>query len=751
MLPSSAAAACRTSSSSSASQESARQDVINQARDAVGHENIIGAISILRAKLGYDQHTFHNAVLSLLDSSSSHHRKELVKEILRQYPYFDLNVHGREGRTALDLAVRDDDHEFARYLLGKGGKPEKVFIASASDGMKALITAWRRTTQLYAHFNNRNSLGLTPLDQALRAGDFQRGREHLDGEMKDGKSVHDIWNKALADRKKDVLRALLIAGKPEELRELMFVKPNVGEWQKALRDDPGLSAVLKEFPYQSAKRGRPENFNGRAIFAGNRQQLIISCVHLATYHLMEQMLKPRRKFDYRKFGSPEEIARNVKLDIEQTCREFKAQASEGHIVDNAKFGQFLVKQFEAIERESDRPRKMLLQSSNHMMNLILMIKEEQGKKSYVVEFYNPSETKTSTRRKTDSLQKFETQLLEDYLRGGVAAIRIYYPETEGTSNKGKSMIFVQPEGAAQTGNASSSIPGVGRTLAASLDPKDVDSSVIWHLMYSGFDGSLKRLRDYFYTLSEDQRIELLSRKYGSTSAPALLAGMQEGHANAIRCYGELLESIPLEQRIELLVAKNKQGTPALFIAMLVGKAEAIRAYGELLASIFAEHNESRPVKRQKIDLNELSSLMVDNEQFIDLLAAKNADHIPALFIVMMQGTIETFDAYAELLKPVSPDRKAELLLAKNSEGPYKGRHGLEIAIHLRKFEMAERCISMLNQIAPNLSENKRKELLDELVICDLRIIYNEDKNSSSSQKWAEMDRSLMKLRMALGG
>jgi len=749
MFPSSSTT-YRTVSPPRSPQESARQDVINQARDAITVGNIRGAISNLRTKLGYDQHTFHNAILSLLYSSSSHHREELVKETLRKYPYFDLNAHSREGKTALDLAVRDDDVGFARYLLGKGAKPEKVSIASASGSMKALITAWRRTRQLYGHFNNRNNPGLTPLDHALRAGDFQWAREYLDGEIKNGKRMHNIWNEALAGRKKDVLRALLIAGKPEELRELGLVKLTVGEWQKALRDDPGLSAVLKEFPYQSAKRGSPENLNGKAHFASDARRQI-SCVHLATYHLTEQRLEPRRKFDYRKFGSPDEIARNVKLDIEQTWRAFKSQASEGHIVDNAKFGQFLVKQFEAIERENKRPRKMLLQSSNHLMNLTLMVKEKQGKKSYVVQFYNPSETTTNVRSRTGSLQTVETQLLEDYLRGGVAAIRMYYPETEGTSNKGKSLVLVQPEGVTQAGSASSEAPGVGRTLAAFLDPQDVDSSVIWHLMYAGFDGSLKQLREHFNSLSEDQCIELLSRKYGSPSksAPALFASMQEGHANAIRVYGELLASISLERRIELLVGKNEQGNSALFIAGVTGKTEAIKAYGELLAAIYAEHNESRPAKRQKIDLNELPPLTFE-EQFIDILAAKNANHLSALFIVMAQGTIETLDAYADLLKMVSPDKQAELLLAKICEGEYAGNNGLMIAIQRERFEIAARYISILNQLAPKLSANKRTELWNELQGCETHMV-NAMRSLPFHQEARRMQQSFMMLKTALGG
>ena len=757
MLPSFSVAATQyTSSTSKLSQESPLQDAINQARDTAGRGDFSVAVRGLQARLGHDQYAFHSAILTLLNSSSSQNRQELIKETFIQHPHFDLNAHGKEGKTALDLAVQDNDQEFARYLLGKGAKPEKVSIVSASDGMKTLITAWRRTKQLYAHFNDKSNfdLNLTPLDHALQTGDFEEVRAALEDKMQqEGKSTNDLWHAAMQEGNKSILRALLIVGKPDELRELITLKMNVGEWKEKLRDDPGLSAVLKEFPYQSAKRGWPESFNGEAYFA-NSSTKKITCQHLATYQLKEQALKPRRKFDYSKFKNPEVIREHVKPDIEETFQVFRTQAPEKHLIDNAEFGQFLARQFEAMENKDKRPRKMLIQSTQHVMSLTLMIKEKQGKKSFVAQFYDPNETTSSTRSKADSPQTFEMQTIEEYLEGGATTLREYYPEAKKRPERpiqGKSMIFVYPEGEAGEGSVSSSVSSANSTLTSPLKLTDVDDVVIWHLMCLGLAGNLRQLRDHFNTFSERTRIELLFGKYGLTRCTALDVGMLEGHVEAIKAYDDLLASISLEPRMKLLAEKNDIGMPAIYIAMLYRHPGAIKAYGEMLASTYAEFCESRLVKRQKIDLDELPSLTFE-EQFIELFAAKNAKGIPALYTIMKRGDagdVELLEAYGELLKPLPPDKQAELLLAKMYTDPCKGQSGLEIAIKKGKFEMATRCIAMLNELAQDLSANKRTELWSELKGCE-EYMANAMQNPSSFQRASKLQQSFVELKTALG-
>lgn len=48
------------------------------------------------------------------------------------------------------------------------------------------------------------------------------------------------------------------------------------------------------------------------------------------------------KFDYKQFGSPGKIADNVKQDTEDTFSELITQNLESHLIDNRRFGNFLV-------------------------------------------------------------------------------------------------------------------------------------------------------------------------------------------------------------------------------------------------------------------------------------------------------------------------------------------------------------------------------------------------------------------------
>ena len=587
MFSSSATAARHAHNPSSVSQESSRQ-AIDKARQAMQRDGVnVETVSSLLADLGGNQGAFHDAILTLLDHARQHpFLRQSLQELIehaRSQPDFDLNARGTEGKTILDLAVRHNDLELARYLLGKGANPERTSTA-ASAGMRTLLAAWRRQHLLYAHFNEKNSQGLTVLDHALQAGCHDQMRELLGNmllryDMTKG-GMQRFWEDAMDAGRHDFLRTLLITGTPEQLRELTKWQYEVGRWQAELREDPGLSAVLKEFPYQSVKRGLPQNFNEKATFDTGKN---IVCRHLATYQQEEQARDPRIKFNYGKFRSPRAIAKNVKPDIQKTLDALMAQASETHLIDNAKFGQFLADQFAAMEEtmkeECNSNRLMLAVSTNHAMNLGLRIKDDkEGKRSYVVKFFDPNDTTTGTRSKVGSAQTLEMQTIASYL-ADEKRLGLYYPEA-----KGLSMIFVRPEGA-QASTAISAGGNVGRTLTTCIDTKDIDATAIWHLMENGFAGNLRQLHDHLNTLPEDRRIEVITGE--SEGIPALFKSMFNGNPEMIKAYGELLALtlIPEKALIKLITAERADGTSALYIAMACGQPELLQAYGDHLLEL----------------------------------------------------------------------------------------------------------------------------------------------------------------------
>lgn len=688
----------RASSGAPASREPALQEVLGKTRDAIGCGNAGAAVHILSDSLGGDQHAFHGALLNLLDCAPGKMRQQLIGEARSQRTDFALDAHNREGKTALDLAVRHNDTEFADYLLRHGASPERTSLAGATHDMQTLVTRWRLKNLLYAdrgeapprpgklssvfkYLHAGSGHGKwTSLDRALSKGSYKEADELLQKKAGGDSLLSNamLWHKAMEKEQHDVLRAMLVL-RPDVLRVLAKDKQEVGKWLDALRQDPGLSAALKEFPYQSAERGAPEILSGKVRFRSTAEQIV--CRHLSIYQQEEQARDPKIKFDYGKFRSVEAIANNVQPEIEKTYETLKAQASATHLIDNSKFGQFLARQFQEMEGE-DLPatRLMLVRSTNHTMNLGLMIKEKEGKKSYVVKFFDPNYTTIGTRSKASSVQTFEMQTIEDYL-ANEKRLADYYPEA-----KGLSMISVRPKAEEERRTDASTIPGsaAGRRLTTSIDIKDVDATAVWHFMRNGFDANLRELQGHFATLSKGQRLKLLEERNDAGDS-ALWIAMEAGHANAVKAYSELVRQaeMPEQHLIKLLEGKNNDGAPALMAAMDSGHAEAIKAYGEVVKSL-------------------------------------------------------------------PPDMQADLLLAKASTGPLSGESGFVRAMKHGHFGAANAQLQLLVQLAPSLSEGKRAELQKELQ--DYKALFGGNKMRISRHKIEELRKvvgTFSKLKAAL--
>lgn len=577
----------------------ALSDAITKARELIKRGgDIHAAIRNLPDIIKSDRHAFHDAILNLLDSSPSPVRQKLIKETLSQHPNFNLNALNKEGKTVLDLAVRHGDQEFARYLLGKGAKPEQPSLSSASNEMQVLLTSWRRKNLLYPHPNERNSL--TPLEHLLLEGRHEEVREQLESILPKYENVPKFWAGMMEGGMHDILRAFLVVATPGELRELTKEKHVVGQWIKELKgkelhSEPRLSTVLTEFPYQSAERGKPENLNGVAKFTDIDVDIL--CRHLATHHQVRRANNSRLKFDYTEFSSEKKIARNVKWGIEKTYRTLKALASETHLIDNKKFGQFLARQFEAMEKVGKQSKMMLVESTNHTMDFTLMIKEKDDKKSYVATFFDPNETDTHTRSKAYSVQTFETQTMESYITDA-DEMKGNYPE-----HVGMSIIFVHPEANTQISSTTTHGSNMGRTLT-SMDIKDIDATVMWHLISEGFAGNLRKLHDHFSLLPEDKRIELLGAT-NDMGCPAFYASIGHGNVEVAEAYGDLVKLVSPDRQVDLLLPKisNSQfeGRRSLQLALESNHFKVINVLLHLLTQIAPDlSTEKRAELREEL-------------------------------------------------------------------------------------------------------------------------------------------------------
>ena len=607
------------------------------------------------------------ALQDLLAHAFLQNRSLAIKEALLHHPACDLPTR----QIALELAVQHNDRPLAQQALQQGADPEKITARPQADAMRFLLTYARRKNKLYPPNASRDQD--TDLDRALQNGLDDRAREaawKLLSETASGKHAREGWRNAVKAKQLDVQRALLLlyADRDRGFRLL----------QEDAVTDQGVAEVMKEIPYFSPKRKLLQNFNCKATFSGTNKKKI-ECRHLAEHRQSVQERSPQIKFDDAQFASTEEIAIQVSYNTEAKYSHLLAHATEACLFHNRDFGKTLVQQFAAMATEGEASRLILLTSTGHAMSVGLKRKVKDGKLHYVVELFDPNLTTSHVRIASDSLSTLETLTLENLI-DGAALYKQYYPEPDGLS-----MMFVRPppqEEQAMTGPAQGAVES--RTLTSSIEDKEINATALWHMLGNGFAGDLRRLKGEIASRPETERIELLAAK-DARNTPGLFIALQEGHADAIKAFGELLLLVPEDQRAALLAAKDARNLPGLFIALQEGRVDAIKAFGELL-------------------------LMVPEDQRAALLAAKDARNLPGLFIALREGRADAIRVFGELLLMVPAEQRAGLLAAKSA----KGKSGLAAALEAGKLEALEQYVEIVKKTAPALSARERAALLKDI-------------------------------------
>lgn len=70
--------------------------------------------------------------------------------------------------------------------------------------------------------------------------------------------------------------------------------------------------------------------------------------------------------------------------------------------------------------------------------------------------------------------------------------------------------------------------------------------------------------------------------------------LEEGHADAIRAFGEVLKRVPEESRGAVPAAKRADQLSGLLMALHNGRADSVRAFGEL-SSLVPEESRAELV------------------------------------------------------------------------------------------------------------------------------------------------------------
>jgi ankyrin repeat protein len=593
----------------------------------------------------------------------------IKKLLLAELPHTDAQT---DNQRALQLAVEHDDIPFAQLLLAKGVNPNTAGpLFTQNPSMRMLLQFARRKAILYPGAPQPNE---TKLDKALRewrTGDASQLLAMECPQLNEVGELSDIWRDAVRDDRVDIQRALLLLGYVDSQ-----VRYRLKEDDMAAITDPGVKKVMKEIPYYSPKRGQPKYFNFEGAF--------IDCRHFVADQLGEKALatNPDAKSNFDHYQTLEEINGHVCAD-DKAYRCLKAHATESHLIDIGKFGQFLVQQFEAMERKGESTKLMLMTSTNHAMELSLRIKvKEDGTKVYVVKFFDPNLTTTHARSASTDLQAIALQDLRGYIDGN-ALLKDYFPE-----RKGLAMFHVHP--GQDELQAMASLPqgaAAGRKLESCIPAKEIDATAVWQLMDNGFAADLRRLKEEIARRPEAERITLLAAK-NADKTPGLFMAIQDGHADVVKAFGELIRSLalPKEACVKLLAAKDTDGTSALFMALQNGDADAVTAFGELMLS-----------------------LNLTKEQCVDLLAAQGADGTPGIFMALQYGHADAVKAYGELIRSLDlPKEKcAELLAAKTANGTP--------ALFLALQNGHADAVKEYEKLLPLISEEERAELLADTV------------------------------------
>lgn len=590
-----------------------------------------------------------------------------IKEVL-------LERLGYEPSDVLELAVEYNDISIAKLALQNGADPEKITVGHANDEMRALVAYARRRNKLYPP--NTDSENETDLDRALRNGldaDSRKEAEDLLRKLRLGKGIPQMWRDAVKNKQPDIQRAILLLGADKNPRFRLLQQDDV--------TDEGIAEVMKEIPYFSPKRPLLQNLNCQATFADNGGKEI-ACRHFVEHWQTVREQNPGIKFDYAQFSNREAIEANVSYDTEKRYDHLLAHAAETHLLHNRDFGNTLVHQFETMEARGESNRLIALTSTNHVMSVELEIKEKDGKPHYVVEFFDPEVTTSHVRIASNNLRTFETLTLKNF----IAEQKTYencYPRGGEIST-----IFVRPKTTEEEPADPAQGVAANRVLTSSIEDLEINATAFWHLFSNGFAGDLRRLKDEIACRPVEERIQLLAAK-DAAGTPGLYMALQNGHADAVRAFGELLDLLPqeTEQEIwaELLAAKRINGMPGLYMALQNGHADTVRAFGELLTRIpqeiraellTANNTDGIPGFNRALEFGHTDAIkafgellrLVSLEDRVKLLAAKDAYGFPGLYLALKNGHADSIKAFGELLALLPQEMRAELLVAKNADG-----------------------------------------------------------------------------------
>ncbi|WP_092402321.1 ShET2/EspL2 family type III secretion system effector toxin [Candidatus Ichthyocystis sparus] len=158
--------------------------------------------------------------------------------------------------------------------------------------------------------------------------------------------------------------------------------------------------------------------------------------------------------------------------------------------------------------------------------------------------------------------------------------------------------------------------------------------------------------------------ELLIAK-SDTAIPGLFFALQNNHANTVFAFSELIykllamkghvsDSYMANMIFELLMPKSDTGIPGLFFALQEGYTNTIIAFGGLVSK-FALLKQSIPEARF-------------NSMMLDILMARRSDSLSGILMSLIKNSTDVIAAYGSLLVYAPKEVRKEIFFIKDNDG-----------------------------------------------------------------------------------
>jgi hypothetical protein len=318
-------------------------------------------------------------------------------------------------------------------------------------------------------------------------------------------------------------------------------------------------------PHPATKSGFPDiRLNHAVAFAGGDNSAI-QCRHLAVAWELE-FLANHGKVPYQSFRTAPDIQRSLPpgADAAADARRFRASVSK-QIVRHADWGREMAANFREMEQNGECLRTLYVMSCSHLMShgMALGFKIRTDPRTpqargYVVNFYDPNNTASHVRAAVvNDPAHLERLTAEDFFRQtGIDPTHYYdYPI---------SWFF-----------STASHP----TQARRFPDEFLVPYAMWDALRMNQAAAIAECRPRFEQLTLAERAGFLCAIVDGT--PGLYWALQQGHAEAIAAWGELLmaSNLSAEAKAELLAASSGCGHAGIRFA----KPPAIAAWERLVA------------------------------------------------------------------------------------------------------------------------------------------------------------------------